>query len=68
MADRSEQDGVRGFGSLERLLRNRLAFFSDRRPTDLAILVGERNPEVFRRDVHYRPGGPDDLRPDAVAR
>jgi hypothetical protein len=64
----SEQDCVRGFGFFERLVGDRLALFPDRHPAYPALFVGERHPEVLRRDVHHRPGGLYDLRSDAVAR
>src|ERR671917_2030496 len=68
MADSSEQDSVRSPRPLQRLFRDRLAFFPDRCSPYLALLVGELYAEVPGGGVHHRPGGLDDLRSDAVAR
>jgi hypothetical protein len=67
VADRAEQDRVRGEGGLERLLRDGFALFADGRATDPAFPVAYLDAEVLGRGVYDLARGPDHLRSDAVA-
>ena len=68
MADRAEQDGVRGPGRLQRLVGDGGALVLQGRAPDPALLVADLDAEMLRREVHHGTGGPDHLGAYPVAR